>query len=86
MPEVHRAQPLLDPVDPIELDATGAADRSGSSTSSTDAGTSPGMLDPAIMGPPVVWLADPTNADVHDERITAREFDAFLRARAAAQP
>lgn len=46
----------------------------------------PGMLDPAIMGPPVVWLADPRNADVHDERITARDFDAFLRSRAAAQP
>lgn len=46
----------------------------------------PGMLDPAIMGPPVVWLADPRNPDVHDERITAREFDSFLRARAAAQP
>ena len=39
------------------------------------------MLDPAVMGPPIVWLAAPESAGVHDERIVAREFDAFLRAR-----
>jgi gluconate 5-dehydrogenase len=36
------------------------------------------LLDPAIMGPPIVWLASPDAADVHDERIVARDFDDWL--------
>ena len=39
------------------------------------------LLDPAIMGPPIVWLASPDAAGVHDERIVARDFDDWLRAR-----
>ncbi len=39
------------------------------------------LLDPAIMGPPIVWLASPEAAEVHDERIVAREFDGWLAAR-----
>jgi NAD(P)-dependent dehydrogenase (short-subunit alcohol dehydrogenase family) len=39
------------------------------------------LLDPVIMGPPIVWLASPDAADVHDERIIARDFDAWLAAR-----
>jgi gluconate 5-dehydrogenase len=39
------------------------------------------LLDPAIMGPPIVWLASPAAADVHDERIVATEFDAWLAGR-----
>ncbi len=39
------------------------------------------LLDPAIMGPPIVWLASPESAAVHDERIVAREFDEWLAAR-----
>jgi NAD(P)-dependent dehydrogenase (short-subunit alcohol dehydrogenase family) len=39
------------------------------------------LLDPAIMGPPVVWLASPEAAGVHDERIAANEFDGWLTAR-----
>jgi NAD(P)-dependent dehydrogenase (short-subunit alcohol dehydrogenase family) len=34
------------------------------------------LLDPAIMGPPIVWLASADAAGVHDERIVARDFDA----------
>jgi NAD(P)-dependent dehydrogenase (short-subunit alcohol dehydrogenase family) len=37
------------------------------------------LLDPAIMGPPVVWLASAEAAEVHNERIVAREFDEWLR-------
>jgi gluconate 5-dehydrogenase len=33
-------------------------------------------LDPAIMGPPIVWLASAQAADVHDQRIVATEFAA----------
>jgi hypothetical protein len=39
------------------------------------------LLDPAIMRPPIVWLASPDAAGVHDERIVARDFDDWLEAR-----
>jgi gluconate 5-dehydrogenase len=32
------------------------------------------LLDPGIMGPPIVWLASAEAAGVHDERIVATEF------------
>jgi NAD(P)-dependent dehydrogenase (short-subunit alcohol dehydrogenase family) len=34
------------------------------------------LLDPAIMGPPIVWLCSEHAAGVHDERIVATEFSA----------
>ncbi len=40
------------------------------------------LLDPAIMGPPVVWLASPHAAHVHDERIVATEFEHWRAQRA----
>lgn len=43
------------------------------------------LLDPAVMGPPIVWLASPEAADAHDERIVAAGFDAWLAARRAAR-
>ncbi|MCW2948238.1 MAG: NAD(P)-dependent dehydrogenase, short-chain alcohol dehydrogenase family [Actinoallomurus sp.] len=39
------------------------------------------FIDPAVMGPPVVWLASSRAAGVHDERIVAIEFDEWLRHR-----
>ena len=36
------------------------------------------LLDPAIMGPPIVWLASPAAAGVHDERIIAADFEQWL--------
>jgi gluconate 5-dehydrogenase len=44
------------------------------------------LLDPAIMGPPVVWLASPDAAGVHDERIVARDFDDWLETREKRNP
>jgi NAD(P)-dependent dehydrogenase (short-subunit alcohol dehydrogenase family) len=41
------------------------------------------LLDPAIMGPPIVWLASEAAAGVHDERIAARDFDDWLQTRAS---
>jgi gluconate 5-dehydrogenase len=32
------------------------------------------LLAPDVMGPPIVWLASPEAADVHDERIVAAEW------------
>jgi gluconate 5-dehydrogenase len=39
------------------------------------------ILDPAVMGPPIVWLASDEAAGVHDERIIAVEFAGWLRER-----
>jgi NAD(P)-dependent dehydrogenase (short-subunit alcohol dehydrogenase family) len=39
------------------------------------------LLDPAIMGPPIVWLASPEAAGVHDARIVARDFEEWLAGR-----
>jgi gluconate 5-dehydrogenase len=39
------------------------------------------MLDPAVMGPPIVWLASDVSWGVHNERIVATEFDQWRAAR-----
>ena len=36
-----------------------------------------------VMGPSIVWLCSPQAAGVHDQRIVATEFDAWLSARTA---
>jgi NAD(P)-dependent dehydrogenase (short-subunit alcohol dehydrogenase family) len=39
------------------------------------------LLDAAVMGPPICWLASPGAAGVHDERIVAKDFESWLTAR-----
>ena len=39
------------------------------------------LIDPAVMGPPIVWLASPQASDVHDQRIVATGFEAWLAGR-----
>ena len=39
------------------------------------------FLEPAVMGPPIVWLASDEAVGVHDERIIAAEFQRWLRDR-----
>jgi NAD(P)-dependent dehydrogenase (short-subunit alcohol dehydrogenase family) len=39
------------------------------------------LLDPAIMGPPIVWLASAEATGVHDQRIVACDFEDWLAAR-----
>jgi gluconate 5-dehydrogenase len=39
----------------------------------------PNLLDPEIMGPPIVWLASSAASGVHDQRIVAVEFEQWLR-------
>jgi len=39
------------------------------------------LIDPAVMGPPIVWLASPAAHGVHDERIIATSFEAWLKQR-----
>ncbi len=41
------------------------------------------LIDPAVMGPPIVWLASAQAQGVHDERIVATHFDEWLRDRSA---
>ena len=36
------------------------------------------LQDPAVMGPPIVWLASHEAAGVHDARIVASEFESWL--------
>jgi len=40
----------------------------------------PNLLEPEIMGPPIVWLASAAAAGVRDQRIVAAEFDQWLLA------
>jgi NAD(P)-dependent dehydrogenase (short-subunit alcohol dehydrogenase family) len=42
------------------------------------------LLDPAVMGPPIVWLASALANGVHDERIVATGFADWLRDRTGA--
>jgi NAD(P)-dependent dehydrogenase (short-subunit alcohol dehydrogenase family) len=39
------------------------------------------LPDPAIMGPPIVWLVSDEASQVHDQTIVATEFDQWLAAR-----
>jgi NAD(P)-dependent dehydrogenase (short-subunit alcohol dehydrogenase family) len=39
------------------------------------------LLAPAIMGPPIVWLASEAAAGIHDQRIVASEFEDWLARR-----
>ena len=43
------------------------------------------LLEPAIMGPPIVWLASRHGAATHDTRIVATEFESWLREMAYAR-
>ena len=43
------------------------------------------LLDPAIMGPPIVWLASAGAKRVHNERIVATEFEDWLAQRSSVQ-
>jgi hypothetical protein len=42
--------------------------------SAAPADTQATWLDPAIMGPPVCWLASPASASLTDQRIVATDF------------
>jgi NAD(P)-dependent dehydrogenase (short-subunit alcohol dehydrogenase family) len=39
------------------------------------------LLDPGVMGPPIVWLASDGAAGVHDQRIVATDFEQWLAGR-----
>jgi len=58
----------------VNLLLPGGATRTGMAPDSIPQGARVTWLDPAIMGPPIVWLASPASDGVTDQRIVATEF------------
>ena len=58
----------------VNLLLPGGATRSGMTPDSAPEHVQATWLDPAIMGPPVVWLASPASDGFTDQRIIATEF------------
>jgi gluconate 5-dehydrogenase len=54
----------------------GGGTRTGMVPDEVPAEVRAGLLDPTVMGPPIVWLASDHAAGVHGRRIVATEFDA----------
>jgi NAD(P)-dependent dehydrogenase (short-subunit alcohol dehydrogenase family) len=75
------AADLADSPVSVNLLLPGGATDTGMVPDDTPAEARERLLDPAIMGPPIVWLASPAAAGVHDERIVAAEFEQWLAAR-----
>jgi gluconate 5-dehydrogenase len=67
----------------VNLLLPGGATATGMIPEDLDEQARAGLIDPAVMGPPVVWLASQAASEVHDERIVAVEFESWLAARGA---
>jgi gluconate 5-dehydrogenase len=59
----------------------GGATATGMVPDDIDEGIRARLLDPSVMGPPIVWLASPDATGVHNERIVARDFADWLGTR-----
>jgi NAD(P)-dependent dehydrogenase (short-subunit alcohol dehydrogenase family) len=59
----------------------GGATATGMVPEEAPAGLRESLLDPEIMGAPIVWLASDAATGVHDERIVATDFDDWLARR-----
>jgi NAD(P)-dependent dehydrogenase (short-subunit alcohol dehydrogenase family) len=70
------AADLADSPVTVNILLPGGATRTGMLPDEVPAEFQAGLLDPAVMGPPIVWLASDHAAGVHDQRIVATEFDA----------
>jgi NAD(P)-dependent dehydrogenase (short-subunit alcohol dehydrogenase family) len=75
------AADLADSPVTVNLLLPGGATDTGMIPDETPTETRERLLDPAIMGPPIVWLASPASAGVHDQRIVAAEFEQWPAAR-----
>jgi NAD(P)-dependent dehydrogenase (short-subunit alcohol dehydrogenase family) len=80
------AADLADSPVTVNLLLPGGATDTGMVPDDTPAEARERLLDPAIMGPPIVWLASPAAAGVHDERIVAAEFEQWLERRVSLEP
>ncbi len=65
----------------VNLLLPGGATATGMVPDEISAQTRARLLDPGIMGPPIVWLASAEARGVHDERILATEFEDWLTTR-----
>jgi gluconate 5-dehydrogenase len=75
------AADLVDTPITVNLLLPGGATATGMVPDDLPAERREAMLSPEIMGPPIVWLASPSADGVHDERVVAKEFDAWLARR-----
>jgi gluconate 5-dehydrogenase len=75
------AADLADSPVTVNLLLPGGATDTGMVPDDTPAESRERLLDPAVMGPPIIWLASPAAAGVHDERIVAAGFEQWLAAR-----
>jgi gluconate 5-dehydrogenase len=75
------AADLADSTVTVNLLLPGGATDTGMVPEDTPAEARERLLSPAIMGPPIVWLASPAAARVHDERIVAVDFEQWLATR-----
>ncbi len=75
------AADLADTPVTVNLLLPGGATDTGMIPDDTPAEARERLLDPAIMGPPIVWLASPAAAGVHDERVVAAGFEEWRAAR-----
>jgi NAD(P)-dependent dehydrogenase (short-subunit alcohol dehydrogenase family) len=75
------AADLADTPVTVNLLLPGGATDTGMIPDDTPAEARARLLDPAIMGPPIVWLASAAAAGVHDERIVASGFERWLEGR-----
>lgn len=65
----------------VNLLLPGGATATGMVPDEISAQTRARLLDPEIMGPPIVWLASAEARGVHDQRIIATEFETWLTER-----
>lgn len=65
----------------VNLLLPGGATATGMVPDEISSQTRASLLDPAIMGPPTVWLASAEASGLHDERIVAAEFEDWLAKR-----
>jgi gluconate 5-dehydrogenase len=69
------AADLADTPITVNILLPGGATNTGMIPDDTPTEVRDGLLDPAIMGPPIVWLASAAATGVRDQRIVATEFD-----------
>jgi gluconate 5-dehydrogenase len=62
----------------VNLLLPGGATATGMIPDGTPEETKAALIDPGVMGPPIVWLGSAAAAGVHDERIVASRFDQWL--------
>ena len=69
------AADLVDTPITVNILLPGGATNTGMIPADTPAEVRDGLLHPAVMGPPIVWLASSAADGVRDQRIVATEFD-----------